>query len=222
MADQHGWTVIVPVKSLSAAKSRLEVSEPGALALAFLLDVLDAAGRAPAVCEILVASSDPDVRQAAENVRARVIDDSRCTGIDAAASHASRSRTGRGPIAVMVADLPCLTDTALHIALDLASAHATAILADLAGEGTAMWMGAPGHPVRTRFGPQSRMAHVADGAIDLVAHHPEAAADLLPARCDVDTQADLARAVEVGVGPHTLQALTARRQPERTAMRAPM
>lgn len=211
----QGWSVVIPVKALSAAKSRLAAGTPDAaeLALAFFLDALAAAVAAPRVRQVVVATSDDRVRRSAESVGADVIDDGEHPGINAAARWgAAHCGRGRG-VAVIVSDLPCLTPLALDSALAAAEQHPTSFLADLDGTGTTMWCATTPHPVDPRFGQDSRSAHLASGAVDLVvehAEHADALRELERARCDVDTRLALQRACDLGVGPATLAALSAR------------
>jgi 2-phospho-L-lactate/phosphoenolpyruvate guanylyltransferase len=209
-----GWAVILPVKGLIAAKSRMAAGaqEPGDLALAFFRDALAAALATPRVARVIVATSDERVRAVAESAGAVVIDDAGHVGINAAARWAA-ARGADAPdapashVAVMVSDLPCLTPGALDSALGLAEGHPTSFVTDLDGVGTTLWCATAGHAVDPHFGPGSRAAHLAAGAVDLVAAHPSAAARLEPARCDVDTEAALEHARGMGPGAATLAVL---------------
>ena len=204
------WSVVFPVKALAAAKSRLSSGSPtpGELALAFFRDALAAAVATPRVGRVVVATSDPRVRATAESAGALVIDDVGHPGINAAARWGARHCGAGHGIAVIVSDLPCLTPRSLDAALSAAEQHATSFLADLDGTGTTMWCATASHAVDPRFGIDSRRAHLDSGAIDIVAEHPEAVADLERARCDVDTDRALQRARDLGVGPATVAALT--------------
>lgn len=202
-ADGAPWTVVVPVKSLSTAKSRLTV--PGALvadlALAFLADVVAAAQGATRVGETIVTSADPTVRDVAARAGADVVDDTGHDGINVAARFASAGRRGQGGVAVVVADLACLTSAALDRVLAAAAAWPVSFVADADGVGTAMWLSRDGDADGPDFGPSSRAAHRAHGAHDLVADEPGASGPWLAARLDVDTPADLDRARVLGLGP---------------------
>lgn len=209
------WTVVIPVKSLAEAKSRLAdgVDAPSALALAFLGDTLEAVAAAPAVVRIVVVTSDPVAAATAAEHGAVVVDDRGHPGINAAAAAGAEAARADGTaVAVIVSDLPCLTPRALATVLELADGHPRSFLADRDGSGTTMWLAGPDQPVGSRFGAESRAAHRADGVVDLVDQHPEAVAALLPARTDVDTVAALEQALAVGVGPRT-RAAAQRRTP---------
>ena len=204
---QRSWTVVIPVKMLTEAKSRLMPSADRppaeALALAFLLDTIAAARATEAVAEILVVTGDRRVADVARAHGCSVVDDSAHPGINAAAAHAAALRLPGTCVAVLVSDLPCLTPRALTAVLSAAAAPATAFLADADGVGTAMWFATDEGGDGPHFGGRSRDRHVAAGAVDLVACHPEAVDDWLPARLDVDTQAALVTAQRVGLGSHS-------------------
>jgi 2-phospho-L-lactate/phosphoenolpyruvate guanylyltransferase len=205
----HAWSVVFPVKVLSAAKTRLATGapSPGELALAFFSDALRAAVATPRVVQVIVATSDERVRTTAEAAGALVVDDRGHPGINAAARWGARHCGVGHSIAVIVSDLPCLTPGSLETALAAAEPHAASFLADLDGTGTTMWCATAPTPVDPRFGASSRAAHVAAGDVDLVALNPGLLDGLLPARCDVDTDHALQRARALGVGRATLAAL---------------
>jgi 2-phospho-L-lactate guanylyltransferase len=202
------WSVVIPVKALSTAKSRMDASarDSGELALAFFLDTLAAALACPPVLEILVATSDVRVAEAARAAGCTVVPDTGFPGINAAARHAAEQRSGSDRVAVVVSDLPCLTASSLTAALTAAADHPTAFLADADGLGTTMWFSTDGRPPEPHFGEGSRAAHVAAGAVDLVHAHP-GAADLDRARRDVDTPEALREARRLGLGERTTSVL---------------
>jgi len=191
--------VVVPVKLLTQAKSRLSAyGDEGraALALAFAGDVVAAALLCPVVREVLVVTDD--VRAAAELGRpgARVVADAPGGGLNAAlARGAGLLRAADADIGVvaLTSDLPTLRPGHLHAALD--SAGARAFVSDAEGVGTTLLAAAPGHDLLPAYGPGSRRRHLASGAVELAA--PPAL------RRDVDTPADLRAALRLGVGPRT-------------------
>jgi 2-phospho-L-lactate guanylyltransferase len=207
------WTVVIPVKALQHAKTRLaaDVPTPADLAIAFLRDALASVLATPSVQRTVVVTADPVVAALAEKAGATVVDDSAHPGINRAAQHGAAHRAPGSAIAVIVSDLPCLTPGALTVALDAASGCRHAFLADLDGTGTTMWFAAAEAPVDPHFGLHSRAAHADAGAVDLVAAHPDLADALVRARLDIDTVAALDRAVDVGVGEATAAALHALR-----------
>ncbi|MGH3277467.1 MAG: 2-phospho-L-lactate guanylyltransferase, partial [Streptosporangiaceae bacterium] len=95
------------------------------------------------------------------------------------------------------ADLPALRPAELALALARAGAAGEAFVPDAASTGTTLYAAGPGVAFAPAFGPGSRDRHRVAGAVELD----------LPAvsglRQDVDTPADLQRAVGLGVGPRT-------------------
>jgi len=190
------WTVLVPVKDLGSAKSRLRGALPGVphadLVLALVLDTLAAALACPVVAGVLVVSSDEAVAAAARDVGAKVVPDAPAGGLNAALAHGA-AVTGRGPLAALAGDLPALRGADLAAAL--AAATRRGFAPDRRGTGTTLLAAPPGVPLNPRFGPGSAHAHAESGAAVL-----PAAASL---RRDVDTAADLAAAALLGVGART-------------------
>jgi 2-phospho-L-lactate guanylyltransferase len=191
------WAVVVPVKRLVHAKSRLatlgdEVRQ--ALALAFAEDVVLAATSCPAVGTVVVVTDDAAAGRAASRLGARVTPDLPGGGIDAALEHgaAVAGRPGAG-VAAVAADLPALTASAL--AAVLSRVRVRGVVSDAAATGTTLLAAAAGQPLSPSYGPGSLARHLAGGA------------ELLDApavvRRDVDTPADLREALELGVGPST-------------------
>jgi 2-phospho-L-lactate guanylyltransferase len=78
----------------------------------------------------------------------------------------------------------------------LAGVEGRAFVADTAGTGTTLLAAAPGVPLGPRFGPDSAARHAASGATALAGAWPSL-------RRDVDTAADLAEALVLGVGAAT-------------------
>ena len=193
--------MLVPVKDLGSAKSRLRGALPGVphadLVLALVLDTLTAALACPAVAGVLVVSSDEAVASAARDVGAKVVPDAPAAGLNAALAHGA-AVTGRGPLAALAGDLPALRGTDLAATLRAATLRAVTVrgyVRDAAGTGTTLLAAPPGVPLDPRFGPGSARAHARSGAVAL-----PAAASL---RRDVDTAADLAAAMLLGLGART-------------------
>lgn len=212
MSDVRGpWSAVVPVKSLASAKSRLLVPDVtvAELALAFLRDVLDTLAQTPQIAEVIVATGDEQVGAVARAAAARVVDDTGHAGINAAVRWAADQRETDGGLLVLVSDLPCLTPAAVGLVLDRASSSAVSFVADADGTGTTMWLRRDEAADGPHFGPGSRAAHIAHGAVDLVANQLGATGPWLPARLDVDTPADLDRARRLGLGPASARVLEA-------------
>ncbi len=198
------WTVVIPVKLLVLAKSRLSDladDDRKAVALAMAADTVTAAVACPPVGDVIVVSDDPDVRTEAEAAGATVIADLPAAGLNealtAGAEHAAATWSGRG-VAALTADLPALSAAELAVALTAAAGVHHAFVADAAGSGTTLYTAMPGVAFEPRFGPGSRRRHREAGAVEL---------DLpgLPGlRRDVDTLADLCQAAQIGLGARTL------------------
>ncbi len=197
------WVVVVPVKELRLAKSRLAHLSPSAradLALAMASDVVAAAVTAPTVSGVVVVTND--ARAAAELgvLGARVIADASDSGLDDAlvdGARTARSLWPRDGVAAVSSDLPCATPEALAILLDRAVGVSLGVLADRRGDGTTVLTAAPGSDLTPSYGPASRARHVLGGHVQLDAGG-------LDRLClDVDTSDDLADALALGVGGHT-------------------
>jgi 2-phospho-L-lactate guanylyltransferase len=209
MADARaGWAIVVPVKRLSHAKTRIAASgetSVESLAFAFAKDTATSALACPVVALVIVTTSDEQVEAWAVANGCLVVSDTGHPGINAAAKNAARTASARRRTAVLVSDLPCLTPVALASVLNAGTRHSTSFLADRQGTGTTIWMGGEGSTVSTRFGLGSRAAHSGAGAVDLAREQPDQV-EWLTARHDVDTRDDLSAALRIGVGPHTAEA----------------
>ncbi|HEX8002186.1 MAG TPA: 2-phospho-L-lactate guanylyltransferase [Mycobacteriales bacterium] len=200
------WAVVVPVKELAVAKTRLDVPGREALALAMAADVVRAARACEAVAGVVVVTNDLRAAAALEPLGARVVADVSDAGLNPAlrdGARFARSLWPRHGVAALASDVPCVTPSALAGALGEAAAYAVAVHADARGDGTTLLTASFGHELEPRYGPHSRHAHVAAGAHAL-AVRPELARD-------VDTPDDLAAAVALGVGPATRAALDSAR-----------
>ena len=203
------WSLVIPVKVLALAKSRL-TGLPGGrraeLALAMAADAVTAASACPAVDSVIVVTDDAAAGAELSGLGAFVLPDEPGDGLNPAlafgAAYADERWPGRGR-AGMAADLPALGAAELARALGEAAQARQAFVADAAGTGTTLYTAGPGVAFSPRFGPASREAHRSAGAVEL----------LLPGldglRRDVDTIADLRDAARIGLGPHTSAAAAA-------------
>src|SRR4249920_1150881 len=69
------WTIVVPVKALRRAKSRLNRPDRAAVALAMARDSVAAAVAAPGVGAVVVVTDDPQAARALAGPRVWVIED---------------------------------------------------------------------------------------------------------------------------------------------------
>ena len=221
------WTVVIPVKVLAQAKSRLGVLaglRRPELALAMAADTASAVLDCPDVARVLVVTSDAVVTGqlsslgaivVAEPASPRVVpargrrvgseetpalDDRLNAALVHGALAAARQWPGTG-IAALSADLPALRPAELSRGLRAVAtlpAGRTAFIADEQGVGTTLYAAPPGADFRPMFGGPSRRRHAASGACELLL-------DGIPGlRRDVDTPDDLRTAVDLGAGPRTM------------------
>ena len=154
--------VAVPVKSLSRAKTRLSPAltglERGALTLAMLEDVLDAALSVPG-WETWVVSPDEVALEIAAGRGARPIAEAKPPLANAIRQvEAKAKEEGANALAVLPADVPLVTVDTLHEALRTLGAVVLARSAD--GSGTSLLLRRPPRAIPARFGPDSFRRHV--------------------------------------------------------------
>lgn len=208
------WIAVVPVKASRDAKTRLaDHPDRPALAQAMAQDTVNAVLNAARVTEVVVVA-DGEV----DTTWAPTVITGPGAGLNAAigfgAHWAATTHSGDFGIAVVTADLPCLTAPTMDHILSLREDAAVRIVGDASGTGTTMLLVRNGREipeiVTPQFGPHSCAAHVEAGAVNLTTE-PGISADgqaaLLRARRDVDTDVDLWDAVRIGVGPATRAAL---------------
>lgn len=197
------WVVIAPVKRLDRAKTRLSsrpAVERRSLALAFAVDTVRAALVCERVSSVVVASDDDEVRAAVSALGARWVPDVEGAGLNdviSAVTAQLRLEEPEAALAALVADLPALRADELRRALVAAGEVSRGFVADAAGTGTTLLTARPGSELGPRFGPRSRAAHAASGAVAL---EPGSIPGL---RRDVDTEVDLWDAGRLGLGPAT-------------------
>ncbi|WP_395245186.1 2-phospho-L-lactate guanylyltransferase [Agromyces sp. MMS24-K17] len=200
-ASPDAWTIVIPVKSPSLAKTRLapEVGpdERAALARAFAADTIAAALAARGVGRVLVVGDDATLAGDAEFVAEPLV---RGLGPAIADGVAAARRHGPAAVGVLLGDLPALRPDALAAALDAAAGHPLAFVRDADGTGTTLATARAGEPFEPRFGHDSAERHAAAGFAELEASDPGAWPTL---RRDVDTAGALAEAALLGVGRAT-------------------
>ena len=149
--------VAVPVKSLSRAKTRLSPAltglERGALTLAMLEDVLDAALSVPGWATWVV-SPDEVALEIAAGRGARPIAEAKPPLANAIRQvEAKAKEEGANALAILPADVPLVTVDTLHEALRTLGAVVLARSAD--GLGTSLLLRRPPRAIPARFGPDS-------------------------------------------------------------------
>ena len=160
---------MVPVKGTRQAKSRFGPGDYSALALAMAADTVAAAMEADGVAGVLVVTS-AEASSIFDNLGAFVIVQE-TRGLAAAVSLGvatafEMTEPGRG-IAVLLGDLPALTSAELGAALTAACSHPLAMVADAAGDGTALITAANGATHAPAFGAGSSAAHRSAGYMPL-------------------------------------------------------
>jgi 2-phospho-L-lactate guanylyltransferase len=220
---RFGWTVLLPVKVLAQAKSRLAAlagERRLELALALASDTVSAVVACPEVARVIVVTSDPVAGPRLSSLGALIVPEARpgAGGRDSrqsprpspdgsqhllnaalrrGAAVAGRRWPGTG-LAALTADLPALRPAELAEALRAASdAAGPVFVPDAAGLGTTMYAVATAGQFRPMYGGASRARHAAGGAAELVL------GGIAGLRQDVDTPDDLRAAVALGVGPRT-------------------
>ncbi|MEV5597677.1 2-phospho-L-lactate guanylyltransferase [Streptomyces sp. NPDC052496] len=199
-----GWSLVVPLKPLVRAKSRLSRAAGEALrpqlALAFALDTVSAALACEDVLDVAVVTDDPVAGERLAALGARVVADVPARGLNAALAYGAgrvRQRRAGAAVAALNADLPALRPAELGRVLSAAAAFPRAFLADAAEIGTTLLCAAPGVELAPAFGGPSRARHRESGAHEIVLPDTESV------RRDVDTGEDLRAALALGVGRHT-------------------
>lgn len=203
--------VIIAVKRLAVAKTRLSQLFPGAarerVVLAMLVDTIAAARAVPDVTSVTVVTPDRDAAAAARELGAVVVDDPTPprhpdplnNAVREAGHTVGGAAGGAVNIAVVQGDLPALRADELSRALGAARAHPRSFVADRHGTGTAALF-AFGVPLDPRFGARSAARHRDAGAVELSGTWPGL-------RCDIDTPDDLDEACRLGIGPATSDAI---------------
>ncbi len=202
--------LVVPVKRLAAAKSRLRgaagaggAAAHSRLALALTLDTVAAARASTRVRVVLVVTADRTVAAVLGALGVEVAGDP-LVGLNAAYDRGAailRERDPGAAVGALQADLPALRPHELDAAVAAALAVGRrAYTADADGTGTTFLLAAAGSDLDPRFGGGSAARHAASGAVPLDGAWPSL-------RRDVDTPADLEVAQRLGIGAHTRAAL---------------
>jgi 2-phospho-L-lactate/phosphoenolpyruvate guanylyltransferase len=197
------WSVVIPVKVLNKAKSRLAGLGAGRrreLALAMSADTVAAAVDCPRVAHVIVVTDDPDAHNVLEKIGAEIIEDEPRDGLNAALRHGAAYARQTWPtdgLAALSADLPALRPAELATALAEAERWPNSFVPDATGEGTTLYTARPDTSFIPMFGEKSRDRHAAAGAVEV------GLTGLPGLRRDVDTPADLLAAVLIGLGPRT-------------------
>jgi len=202
-SESSGWTLVVPVKTLVAAKTRLSAAagpHRAALAVAIACDTVEAALSCALVARVVVVTGDPVAAEALGEVGAHVVGDPEA-GLNTALRHGATQAARLAPgdaVGALQADLPALRPAELARVLTAAAEFDQVFLPDAAEIGTTFYGVRPTVPFTPGFGGESRERHLRRGARELFVE------DVESVRRDVDTPDDLRLALALGVGPRTL------------------
>lgn len=199
---------LIPVRSLSGAKSRLgetlDAEERADLILAMLRNTVEQAMQASLVSRVLVVSADDGLLDEALALGATPIRQNG-DGLNAALDYA-RTAAGRevGAVLVVPTDLPGVSAAALDRLVEAAAAAVSAepgravvvLVPDQHGMGTNALLLAPPAAISFQFGERSRMDH-AGAAAAAGASYVELDG---PLAFDIDTPDDLLEADRLGLG----------------------
>jgi 2-phospho-L-lactate guanylyltransferase len=192
---------VIAIKPIEHAKSRLAVPDPlrRRLAWTMALDTLSALCRA--LPHVLVVSDQPalEARLRRAGLAVEVISESGHVGINSALTRGALRLHAQGFTSILacVGDLPALRPESVARVLDASRSHPRSFVADASGVGTTMLV-AHDVDLAPQFQGRSAAAHHASGAVGLGAE--AIGSPVADARCDVDTEADLAAAIGLGVG----------------------
>lgn len=209
------WSLVIPVKVLAQAKSRLTGlagQRRSDFALAMAADTVAAAVAADRVATVLVVTDDPDVADVAASLGAVVLPDAPAAGLNEALGYGAAYALDRWPArgrAGLAGDLPALKPGELTAALAMAARVGAAFVPDAEGTGTTLYAAPPGARFEPRFGPASRDLHLAAGTVELSPGELGGDLALAGLRRDVDTIDDLQAAAAIGLGPRTQALLEA-------------
>ena len=203
--------VVVPVKRAALAKSRLrplgdEVRRE--LVTAFAVDTVSAVLECPVVAEVLVVTDDVPLALGLRALGVTAVPDGESDSLNASLRQGAAELLRRRPTVVpaaLCADLPGLRPDELAAALGAAWTRAPSVVADAAGVGTTLYVAPTLAGFAPRFGPGSRAAHLAHGAVEIELSTIDSV------RRDVDTPEDLAAVARLGLGRRSSWVVTTRR-----------
>lgn len=195
------WTVLIPVRAQAPGKTRLagasvSPAEHERLVAAIRSDTIAAARAARSVARVVRVLDAPSE---ADDLTLMFVQSA--PGLNAALAEAAEFAAAEWPadaVLALVGDLPALQPDDLEDVLAGAALHPVSFVPDAEGTGTTLLAVHPGVRLVPKFGQGSAARH-AEQAVALPAKPG--------LQRDVDTEDDLAQAVELGVGPATRAAL---------------
>lgn len=163
--NQLRLCVIIPVKTLARGKSRLasvlSLEERMNLSIAMLKDMLECICSFPHADTVIV-SSDPLVKDVAEEYRAMVVEDTHEHGVNMAVALADGIARGYDASVVLPHDLPLITAVDLVMLHESASHHARCIVITPSSrlDGTNVLLRRPPDVIRTHYDEDSYILHL--------------------------------------------------------------
>ncbi len=159
------YYALVPVKSLSLAKSRLapylSLEQREVLVLDMLEHVLHVLHSCSTIEQVAVVSADPQVLQRAREWEARPMREERAGHNPALTAAAQRLRAeGASALLTISADLPLLTTYDVESMIALSRRFEVTLAPSREGTGTSAMLMRPPLAVPYRFGPNSRERHL--------------------------------------------------------------
>lgn len=196
--------VLIPVKPLSRAKSRLRYDigdDAPSLVVAMMLDVVAACRSCSAVTRTIVVTDDPGAAEACRQVGAEVLPDGTDEGLNTALTTACRTVHASNPQTLIIyqpADCPAVAGADFAALAAAASGSVGPVFVpDIRGTGTTAVALPPGVARSPHYGPDSRQAHLAAGWSELMGP------GWRRMRHDIDRLQDLRQALPLGLGQHT-------------------
>ncbi len=201
------WTVLVPIKPWALSKSRLCVDpeSTAVLARAFAQDVMAAVYGSRHTGTIVIISAEAEALPLSRKYGAVVLQDRPLLTPDPlnqavmSGVHWAQRMRAASPLAVVPADLACMTTEDFDNALDLLGQRDRSYVPDTSGNGTTILASRIPAQIVPSYGPDSAHQHSTNGAWVSTAH--------ARVRHDIDTLDDLDLAEQLGVGKHTAAAL---------------
>jgi 2-phospho-L-lactate guanylyltransferase len=204
MMGESRAAAVIALKPTEHAKSRLELPGPlrRRLAWTMALDTLSALSQGLSHVLVVSDQSALEARLRRAGLTVEVIGESGHVGMNAALGYGARALRAEGfaTVVACVGDLPALRPDSVLRVLAASRPHPRSFVADASGIGTTMLVA---HDVELapHFQGRSAAAHHTSGAVSLATEAFDS--PIADARRDVDTEADLAVAVGLGVGPAT-------------------
>lgn len=164
-----GLTVVVPVKRLACAKSRLDLppQQRRQVAVELAARTVRTLLHSPSVTRVLVVTADPTVATVVAGLGADVRREPRRPGLNRAVRagwRAARRRSPRHDLAVVVSDLPDLTVADVEVAVaELRRTGEALVVVDHEGTGTTALLRTGRRRLPARFGPGSAVRHLEAG-----------------------------------------------------------